>query len=311
MQWFAWSFSDLNGSDRAPRGRPAAYIAGDFRFDLNLVFFWLGGMPSRLQRALDRRPWLAFLGPLAVFVAAGSFEPRPESDPTPAVLDGGDADRPLEGTASGDGRFASTHWAHPRAYSAKLALTLLAMALVATVYFKFPFRFDPRALAFGVAGGAAWIVLCRLEIERRGLALVGLPDSILGGRRSGFNPLVELADSPAGAYAFLAARMLGLIVVVPIIEEFFLRGFVMRWCVDPDRWYEQPLGKTNRAALVAATLVPMAMHPAELIAALVWFSAATWLYARTKSLWNCVVAHGAANAVLAAHAILAEDWRLL
>ena len=44
------------------------------------------------------------------------------------------------------------------------------------------------------------------------------------GERPGFNPLEELEDDPTWAYGFLAIRLFGLAILVPMIEEFFLRG---------------------------------------------------------------------------------------
>ena len=57
-------------------------------------------------------------------------------------------------------------------------------------------------------------------------------------------------------------RFFGLVAVVPLIEEFFLRGFVMRFVVERD-WWDVPFGKVNRLAIVLGTAVPMLMHPAN------------------------------------------------
>ena len=67
--------------------------------------------------------------------------------------------------------------------------------------------------------------------------------------RSAYNPLEQLAAQPALAWTFLAIRFLGLAAVVPLIEEFFLRGFFMRLAVHPD-WWEVPFGKVNTLAVV-------------------------------------------------------------
>ena len=68
--------------------------------------------------------------------------------------------------------------------------------------------------------------------------------SILGGLspgRSAFNPFEELADNQTFLYQFLALRLFGMIIIVPLIEEFFIRGFLMRYVDDPD-WDEVPIG---------------------------------------------------------------------
>ena len=83
------------------------------------------------------------------------------------------------------------------------------------------------------------------------------------GDRPAYNPLEALKATPAWAYTFLAIRFLGLALVVPIIEEFFLRGFLMRFVQD-DQWWQVPFGKVTPLAVVVGTAVPMLMHPAEL-----------------------------------------------
>ena len=55
------------------------------------------------------------------------------------------------------------------------------------------------------------------------------------------------------------------------------------------------------------------MHPAELLAAAVWFSLVTWLMLRTPSIWDCVVAHATTNLLLGLYVVWAggEAWELL
>ena len=104
-------------------------------------------------------------------------------------------------------------------------------------------------------------------------------------------------------------RFFGLVAVVPVIEEFFLRGFVMRFVVERD-WWETPFGKVNGLAIVLGTLVPMLMHP-ELLAALVWFSMITWLMVRTRNIWDCVAAHAVTNLILGVYVVYSGCWRLM
>ena len=130
------------------------------------------------------------------------------------------------------------------------------------------------------------------------------------GQRSAFNPLQELADNPVWAYGFLLIRFTGLAVIVPVIEEFFWRGFLMRFLVA-ERWWQVPFGTVNRVAIVAGTLGPTLMHPAELLAALVWFSMITWLMVRTRNIWNCVVAHAVTNFLLGVYVVISGHWELM
>jgi len=94
---------------------------------------------------------------------------------------------------------------------------------------------------------------------------------------------------------------------VPLIEEFFLRGFAMRFAMA-DQWWEVPFGKVNGAALLVGVAVPMLMHPAELIAAAAGFSLVTWLMVRTRSLWDCVAAHAVTNLLLGVYVVGGDLW---
>jgi CAAX prenyl protease-like protein len=135
-------------------------------------------------------------------------------------------------------------------------------------------------------------------------------EKLLGlGQRPSFNPLAELANTPAWAYTFLVIRFVGLAIVVPIIEEFFLRGFLMRVVVH-ENWWAVPFGTLTTAAAIVGTAVPMLMHPAELLAAAVWFSLVTWLMTRTKNIWDCVAAHAVTNLLLGIYVVARGAWHL-
>jgi len=248
------------------------------------------------QTLVERQPWIVFVLPMAVFLAIGALEPTPETQ---------------GGSAIG---LAIPYTWYPWIYTLKLVATLAAMALVARGYRQFPLRIGPLALALGMVGAFVWIGLAELDLERAYLQpllqRVRLGWLIDSGERSGFNPLEQLADQPAIAWAFLAVRFFGLVAVVPVIEEFFLRGFLMRLVVAED-WWNVPVGKANAAAVVLATVVPMLMHPGELLAAAAWFTMVTWLLLRTRNLWDCVAAHAVTNLLLGVYVVATGHWRLM
>jgi CAAX prenyl protease-like protein len=97
---------------------------------------------------------------------------------------------------------------------------------------------------------------------------------------------------------------------VPVIEEFFLRGFLMRFVVH-EKWWQVPFGAVTRTALIVGTAVPMLMHPGELFAAFVWFSLVSWLMVHTRNIWDCVVAHGVTNFLLGVYVVMFDQWQLM
>ncbi len=250
---------------------------------------------------LDKHPWIVFLLPLLIFMIITSLEPTPQRS----------------GGALG---WVIYYEDYPWIYTAKIALTLLAVGLVAGGYRQFPPRLSPWAIVVGVAGVVVWIGLCKLQLEAKLFGplfdnrlgeMVGLSGMFdAAATRSAYNPLKELAENPAAAWGFLAVRFVGLALVVPVIEEFFLRGFLMRFVMVRD-WWKVPFGEVNTAAVVLGTVVPMMMHPAELLSAAVWFSMVTWLMVKTRNIWDCVAAHMVTNLLLGIYVVASGDWYLM
>ncbi len=249
--------------------------------------------PDSLRRSGRTNPWLVFLLPLAIYMLVGSFEPAP---PAPGA-------KPAEATF-----FHPPYSYYPLIYALKIALTVAAIAYVWPGHRQFPFRVSWLAIGVGAAGFVVWIGLADAERFMIAHAPAWLRE---WGQRSGYNPLAEFAGRPALAYGFLAIRLIGLALIVPLIEEFFLRGFVMRFVVAND-WWTVPFGQVNRLAIIAGTLVPVLMHPAaEWLAAAVWFSGITWLMLRTRNIWDCVAAHAVTNLLLGLYVLKTGDWGLL
>jgi CAAX prenyl protease-like protein len=245
------------------------------------------GDASVREQFLNRHPWVAFIAPLAVFMVGGSFEATRESG---AVFFG-----------------LVRYEYYPLAYTIKILLTTLAIVLVWPEYRKFPLSASWLAVAVGAVGVVLWVGIVELRLEQY-LPLGWLTGS---GARSAYNPLEQLAHWPVLKYAFLGVRIFGLAVVIAIAEEMFLRGFVMRYVQNPDTWHKLSFTEFGWPALVAGTALPMLMHPAELFAALAWFSLVTWLMLRTGNIWNCVAAHMVTNLLLGVYVVQTGKWYFL
>jgi len=172
-------------------------------------------------------------------------------------------------------------------------------------------------LVFGLVGGVAWIVLCTWNLENSLLPAVlgtlgewlnmpSLADWLKPGSRVGYNPFVEL--SPAAAWTFTLIRLVGLVIVVPIMEELFWRGFLNRIIID-ENWQKVAWGRITSISLAIVTVAFVAVH-AEWTAALVWGLGIMFVYWYTRNLWACVVAHAASNAVLGYYILAHQQWHL-
>ncbi len=239
-------------------------------------------------------PWLVFVLPMAVYMLIGTIEPS-RSDSGGKML----------GMAISPSAYAL---AYSAVYTAKIAFTLVAMALVLPGYRQF--RRPPGLLAalVGAAGILVWVGLWQLSTW---LGLTQLLERLPGyGPRPALDPLGQLAGSPVWAWTFLAIRFFGLVAVVPVIEEFFLRGFLMPLVVDQD-WWKVPFGKVNGLAVAVSIVVPMLWHqPGEFLAAAAWFGMITWLMVRTRNPWDCVLAHAVTNLLLGIYVVTWQEWTL-
>jgi len=128
------------------------------------------------------------------------------------------------------------------------------------------------------------------------------------GERVGFDPYGAFAHQPAWQlWGFIAVRLFGLVAVVALIEEMFLRGFVMRFVMDVD-WWEVPVGRVDVAAVVTCVVYAVLSHPAELFAAAAWFLLITLLAVKTRNIWDCVVAHAVTNLLLGIYVLVLHQW---
>ena len=230
------------------------------------------------------RYWLAYVLPLAVFLVATSLEPT----------------RSVDGASSG---ILPYHF-YPIAYAIKITLTVGALAWSWPAARALGGRLSPLAGIVGVVGVVLWIALCQIDLPHPAISWV------IGerGARSAFNPLMEIETLPL-AWAFLVVRFIGLVVVVPIAEELFYRGFLMRFVTKPD-WWTTPFGEVTTMGLLVGTAIPVLAHP-ERLAALVWFSLVSWLMVRTRSFWDCVVAHSITNLLLGIYVVATGNWWLM
>ena len=124
----------------------------------------------------------------------------------------------------------------------------------------------------------------------------------LGGR-SAFDPHVLPI---AGRVGFLAVRLFGLVILVPLVEELFWRSFLVRWVIDPD-FGRVPVGKvTPVAAAITSGLFALA-HP-EWLPALLTGLAWAWLLHQTRSVSACLVSHATANLGLGVYVLSTGAW---
>lgn len=231
------------------------------------------------------RPWLSCVAPLAIFLATGLLEPTPSS--------GGVAES-----------LGIPYGAYPFIYGLRVAAaaaTIIGVWPSLRPWLGTPTWWPPL---LGLVLVIPWVILAQLQRDA-GWTL-GM------GERAGYNPfdLSNLGESPTLAWAFLAVRALGLVVIVPIAEELFVRGFFMRYAIEETFW-RVPFGTLTFTSAGACLLYAGASHPAEAVAAVGWFAIVSGIAAATRKPIDCILCHAATNLALGAYVLATDTWWLV
>jgi CAAX protease family protein len=172
-------------------------------------------------------------------------------------------------------------------YPIKVAFMAGALAFFLPLYrSQIIWQFEPLAMVAGVAIGILWLALS--------------PD-----RYAEDGPLdAALAALPAGILAvWILLRMAGTIILVPVVEELFFRGYVL------DRLDRGGMGM-RIVALSVSTALFAALHDRWALAAVAGVGYAV-LYLRKRQIADAVAAHVASNAVTALYALATARWSLI
>lgn len=108
---------------------------------------------------------------------------------------------------------------------------------------------------------------------------------------------------------FLALRIAVSVIAVPLLEELFWRGWLMRWLVDSAHFEKVPLGTYTPLAFWVTALLFASEHGSFWDVGLAAGIVYNWWLIRTRNLWDCILAHAVTNGVLAAYVIYAGQWQ--
>ncbi|MDP3000110.1 MAG: CAAX prenyl protease-related protein [Bryobacterales bacterium] len=235
--------------------------------------------------------------------------------------------QPIMGPTQSEARDrSSARWPHPAApYVAPFAAFLLILSVQDYLRFlglwEAPLRFlviglvtllfARRVLDLGVAGPVGALLL--------GVAVFGLwiaPDLLWPGFREHWlfhNRLLgsggaTLDDRLRLSPLFLVFRFLRAVVIVPIVEELFWRGWLMRWLIRSD-FESVPLGSYTPLAFWASAILFATEHGSYWDVGLLAGIAYNLWIVKTKRLGDCILAHAVTNASLSAYVIRTGQWQ--
>ena len=129
-------------------------------------------------------------------------------------------------------------------------------------------------------------------------------DNSLVGHPVGSTPSESMLNR-----GFLFFRVAISVIAVPVLEELFWRGWLMRWLIDSHNFEHVGLGTYAPAAFWIVALLFASEHGSfwdvGLLTGIVYN---LWMI-RTRNLWDCILMHAATNGALAIYVIAGGHWQ--
>jgi hypothetical protein len=184
-------------------------------------------------------------------------------------------------------------------YPIRFVAVLLILLAVSRLFVSLRPSYPVTSVAVGIAVFLIWIGPDLLFGYRHHWLF---ENSLLGSAAS------SIPSGIRGSAWFTSLRILTSVALVPVLEELFWRGWMMRWLIDPD-FQKVPLGKFAPFAFwVVAVLFASEHGPywdVGLAAGIIY----NWWMVRCRNLADCILAHAITNAALATYVLLAGQWQ--
>lgn len=184
-------------------------------------------------------------------------------------------------------------------YALRVAVVGAVIYIFSRKVLDFKVRFFWPSLGIGLAVFVLWIA----------------PDSLFPGWRQHWlftnsvmgEVKVSLTAEQLASPILLIFRTMSAALLVPILEELFWRGWLMRWLVKQD-FETLPMGFADRQSFwIVAVLFALEHGPyweVGLLTGILW----NWWMTRTKSLGDLIFVHAVTNLVLSLYVIYTKQW---
>lgn len=120
------------------------------------------------------------------------------------------------------------------------------------------------------------------------------------------------SSAPPGARSslgFILFRTVGCVVLVPLLEELFWRGWLARWMIDSEDFRRAPLGAYTAASFWIGSLLFASEHGPFWDVGLIAGVSYNWWMCRTRSLGDCILLHAVTNGALSAYVLVTGQWQ--
>lgn len=192
---------------------------------------------------------------------------------------------------------AGNTW-YPWAYLGRTVVVGSMLVLFRRSYARIRWNHWWLGAVVGIAGMFQWVVM-QLFLQKN-FAFFSPTEQV-------FNPESYFAD-PATFWAFVGVRLLGAVVVVPIMEELFWRDFCWRSVIDFNHFQRVGVGEWSWKSFVVVPLIFSLAHGNWWLTSIVWAFMIGGLLAYTRSLGACIVAHAVTNLLLGLYVLKTKQW---
>jgi CAAX prenyl protease-like protein len=107
----------------------------------------------------------------------------------------------------------------------------------------------------------------------------------------------------------LTLRTMRAVIIVPLVEELFWRGWLPRWIDNPEDFRKVDLGTFSRVAFWLTAILFASEHGAMWDVGLVAGVLYNWWMQKTRSLGDLILAHAVTNACLSAYVMIEGKWQ--
>ena len=166
-------------------------------------------------------------------------------------------------------------------YAIKVAATFILLIFFWR-YYRLKFRFSFLSVIVGIVIFFLWIAL------------------------EGYYPLLGKIEFVPSNNVFLVSKLLGFLILAPLIEELFTRSFLMRVVIS-NNWSKVPIGKYTHVSFIITVLFFGFAHNRWLVGIIAGILLNLLLY-KTKRIENCIAAHFTANLFLAIYIMSNSAW---
>ncbi len=127
-------------------------------------------------------------------------------------------------------------------------------------------------------------------------------NAIMGSAKSTADPALK------SSWLFIVFRVASSVINVPILEELFWRGWMMRWLIKHD-FESVPMGTYAAQAFWVTAVLFASEHGSYWEVGLITGALYNYWLVRTKNLANCILAHAVTNALLAVFVLYKDQWQ--